>query len=186
MDYLNRINELFKKGYIDLRTKDLLEEYTSRLLDNGVPIIYNLRHLRKHLDIKKKEQEKYFGKERFMLYKEFYIPKKSGGFRKIEAPVLDLEDKQKWIKQNILDKLTVSENAKGFKKHTNIVDNALGHCNKKYVLNLDIQDFFPVYHIRKFIDCLFILGTIVKWHIYFPSFVQMRIMFCHKELQQVP
>ena len=38
------------KGLIDFETKELIEEYNERLIENNVPIIYNLRHLRKFLD----------------------------------------------------------------------------------------------------------------------------------------
>ena len=94
----------------------LIEEYNQRLLSNNVPIIYNLRHLRQLLGIRKRDQEKLFGKNRKESYHNFKIPKKSGGFRCIEAPSEQLKKIQLWIKENILDKFTVSEHAKGFKK----------------------------------------------------------------------
>lgn len=143
MDYTKEIEGLFGKKLISDEAKKRLEEYTNRLTRNNVPIIFNLRHLRIYLDIKKSEQNKFFGVNKYSLYKEFYIPKKMGGFRKIQAPCEALEQKQKWVKENILDKIIFSDNAKGFKKGTNIFDNAVEHCNKKYVLNIDLQDFFP-------------------------------------------
>lgn len=137
------IKELELKGIITKESAQLLEEYTGRLIANSLPVIYNLRHLRKHLNIKKKDQDIFFSSNRENLYKIFYIPKKSGGFRKIESPSRELELIQKWIKVNILEKFKISDCAKGFKKDTCIVDNAICHCNKKYVLNMDIQNFFP-------------------------------------------
>ena len=108
-----------------------------------MPIIYNLRHLRKLLHIKKSEQERFFGKDRQQSYNKFNIPKKSGGVRIIEAPVNDLKAIQKWIKDNILDKFEASKYAKGFIKNISIYDNALPHVNKELVINLDLKDFFP-------------------------------------------
>ena len=138
-----KIKDLESKHIISNTSARVLDEYVQRLTANNVPIIYNLRHLRKLLDIKKTSQNKYFGIERFSSYKTFYIPKKSGGFRKIEAPTQKLELIQNWIKCNILEKFNVSANATGFKKGTSIVDNATCHCNKKYILNMDVQNFFP-------------------------------------------
>lgn len=139
----HKIQELEDKGIITHESADLLEEYSKRLTVNNVPVIYNLRHLRFLLNIKKNTQYKYFGEDRQGSYRVFYIPKKSGGFRKIEAPSQELELIQRWIKSNILEKFNVSDSATGFKKGTSIVDNAACHCNKRYVLNMDIQNFFP-------------------------------------------
>lgn len=141
-DFIN-ISMAFDKGIIDECQKKLLTEYIERLHMNNVPIIYNLRHLRKLFDIPRVEQNKFFGHERSLLYKTFYIPKKSGGYRKIEAPNEKLEKIQCWIKEKILDNFNVSEYAKGFKKGTNIVDNALPHCSKEVLINIDINNFFP-------------------------------------------
>ncbi len=140
---ITKIKDLETKHLISAESANLLDEYTQRLIANNVPIIYNLRHLRKLLDIKKSAQNNFFGTKRESSYKTFYIPKKSGGFRRIEAPTQKLELIQNWIKNNILEKFNVSNSATGFKKGTSIVDNASCHCNKKYVLNMDVQNFFP-------------------------------------------
>ena len=158
MNYLEYIDILQEKRLISTETKELLWEYTNRLIKNKVPVIYNLRHLRKWLNIKKKEQDKLFGKNRNLLYRVFYIPKKSGSFRKIQAPTEFLEIRQRWIKENILDKIKFSDYAKGFKKGTNIVDNARGHCKRKYILNIDIKNFFPNINYSKIFKLFCYIG----------------------------
>ncbi len=140
---IDKIENGFLNNTISYEQKQLLTMYLNRLHSNNVPVIYNLRHLRKLINIHKKEQNRYFGEYRNGLYRTFYIHKKSGGYRKIEAPKEKLGIIQKWIKREIVDKFLVSEYAKGFKKKTNIVDNALPHCNKDVLLNIDIKDFFP-------------------------------------------
>lgn len=40
-------------------------------------------------------------------------------------------------------KLPVNASAKGFLRGESICNNAIGHVNRKYVLNVDIEDFFP-------------------------------------------
>ena len=77
------------------------------------------------------------------MYREFQIPKKSGGIRKIQAPNEELKAIQTWIKAEILDKYSASKYATGFRKGYSIVDNANRHVGKELVINLDIKDFFP-------------------------------------------
>lgn len=91
------------------------------------------------------------------MYYCFKIRKKSGGYREIQAPDCDLLDIQKWIKNNILENIRTSEYAFGYKKKKSIVDNASIHIHKKYVLNIDLKDFFQsisymkIYRIFKYI-----------------------------------
>ena len=151
------LQKAYESGYITQDDMKLIEEYNQRLSSNNVPIIYNLRHLRQLLGIRKRDQEKLFGENRKDSYRNFKIPKKSGGFRCIEAPSEQLKKIQLWIKENILDKFTVSEHAKGFKKGFSIYDNALPHVSKELVINFDLKDFFPsigyceIYKIFKYI-----------------------------------
>lgn len=147
-----------EQGVISQEAYDLIKIYAERLEQNNVPVIFNLRHLRKILQIRKSMQRTYFGEEKGKLYKEFKIPKKLGGFRKIEAPVKDLKVRQLWIKENIIDKVTVSEYAKGFKQNTSIYDNALPHVNKELVINVDIKDFFPSITYREIFKLFIYLG----------------------------
>ena len=151
------LQHAYEIGYISEEEKSLLEEYNQRLTENGVPIIYNLRHLRQLLSIRKSAQERLFGEKRSESYRTFRIPKKSGGVRIIEAPSDELKMIQLWIKENILDKFKPSQYAKGFKKGTSIYDNALPHVGKELVINIDLKDFFPsitygeIYRIFKYI-----------------------------------
>ena len=76
-------------------------------------------------------------------YFEFSIPKKSGEERKICAPSKQLKLVQKKIAQILELFYTPNENCHGFVKERSIVSNAEIHTNKTYVLNIDLQDFFP-------------------------------------------
>jgi len=154
---MEHIEQAFRSGFITEEDKQLLEEYNQRLTDNNVPVIYNLRHLRQLLGIHKSAQDRLFGARKRDSYRTFHIPKKSGGERKIEAPSEELKRIQLWIKENILDKFSVSQYAKGFVKGVSIYDNAVVHVGKELVINVDIKDFFPsiqyreIYKIFKYI-----------------------------------
>lgn len=84
-------------------------------------------------------------------YSQFEIPKKSGGFRVIDAPIARLKSVQQKlaallykcqveIKLGRPPRKTISH---GFKKEHSIATNAAPHKKRRYVFNLDIEDFFP-------------------------------------------
>ena len=137
-----KLIEAFQKGVISEETLNRILEYSERLTSNNIPIIYNLRHLRKIFQIRRKEQDLFFGEQRASLYSCFEIPKKSGGRRFIEAPCDRLKKIQRWIKDEIIDSFSPSEYATGFRKGVSIVDNAQPHVGKELVINIDLRDFF--------------------------------------------
>ena len=76
-------------------------------------------------------------------YTYFEIPKKGGGMRKINAPhgfLRDLQDQLLPILQSLYD---AHPNAHGFIHTRSIVSNATEHANRRWVLNVDLADFFP-------------------------------------------
>lgn len=79
-------------------------------------------------------------------YKTFKIPKRSGGFREIDAPNDELKVIQKRIAKFITNKLKYlpSNNAYGFTKNRNCKLAMEQHQKNgsKYFLKLDIHDFF--------------------------------------------
>lgn len=77
-------------------------------------------------------------------YKEFFIRKKSGGFRKITAP----KTKTFYMLLSALNEIfkafyTPSAYAMGFAEGKSVVTNADIHKNHNYVYNIDLKDFFP-------------------------------------------
>lgn len=117
-------------------------QYALNLCNKNLPIIFDIKHLSKLMGVNYSVLFFYiFNTENF--YKEFKIPKKSGEYRIIDAPSLNLKKIQRWLLENLLINFPVSNCAKGFKKQTNIVDNAKIHVKKKLVYNIDIEDFFP-------------------------------------------
>lgn len=83
-------------------------------------------------------------------YKKFCIPKKSGAPRQISAPIEPLKTLQRRL-ANILyaccDEIDGTNSLRplshGFRKGYSIITNARPHKRRRYVLNLDLQDFFP-------------------------------------------
>ena len=110
----------------------------------------------------------------FILYKipeeekyiEFGIPKKNGDARKIKAPIVKL----KYLQRRLADLLNdcfdeicnKSKHEKslshGFRRKHSIITNARKHKNKRYVFNVDLQDFFPSINLGR------VRGFFVKNH----------------------
>jgi len=78
-----------------------------------------------------------------IYWRQFQLPKRSGGFRVIQTPRVFLKTFQLFILQNILAKRASSTSTYGFTKGRGCFQNASAHLKKKYVVNLDIRDFFP-------------------------------------------
>ncbi|MDB4710305.1 reverse transcriptase family protein [Flavobacteriales bacterium] len=76
-------------------------------------------------------------------YREFSIPKKSGGSRNICAPDKFLTKVLRRINIALSLIHTPTEYSHGFLIGRSIKTNAEMHVNKKYVLNVDVKDFFP-------------------------------------------
>ena len=75
-------------------------------------------------------------------YTTYSIRKKNGKLRTITAPNPILKQCQREIMEH-LNKVPLSDSAHGFIEGRSIVTNAVNHINKKYVLNIDLKDFFP-------------------------------------------
>lgn len=90
-------------------------------------------------------------------YTSFMIPKKSGGERTINKPSDDLKDIQRsivnllWEKQLIIWKeYNIKPNiSHAFVKKKSIISNAGVHKNKRYVFNMDLEDFFDSFHFGR-------------------------------------
>jgi len=81
--------------------------------------------------------------QRHAHYVQFEVPKKKGGVRTLSAPKPDLAKAQRWILENILEKLPVDRAVHGFVKDRSTVTNARPHAGKAVVINQDLVDFFP-------------------------------------------
>jgi retron-type reverse transcriptase len=82
-------------------------------------------------------------------YVRFTIPKRDGTERPIWAPKRRLKAAQRWILQNIVERLPVHGAAQGFLAGRSIRTNAAAHVNAKIILKMDIKEFFPTVTVRR-------------------------------------
>jgi hypothetical protein len=90
-------------------------------------------------------------------YQSFEIPKKNGKLRHINAPQDDLKEVQKRLanalgkfhKEYVEFKNIHINISHAFEKEKGIITNAIIHRNKRYVLNMDLEDFFDSFHFGR-------------------------------------
>ena len=90
-------------------------------------------------------------------YTSFDIKKKNNGVRVISAPNEDLKDIQRKLgyllelhhKAFLKEKNIDNKISHGFEKNKSIITNAAVHRNNKYILSIDIKDFFDSIHFGR-------------------------------------
>ena len=75
-------------------------------------------------------------------YRQFHIPKKSGGVRTITAPDGQLKEILRTLAYIFSELYIPTNEAMAFIPGRSIVDNAMQHTGHNYVLNIDLSDFF--------------------------------------------
>ena len=79
-------------------------------------------------------------------YKAFEIEKRGGGFRMVAQPSRELKLLQRFIVDRLLVELPVHEAAHGYVRGRGIKTNAAAHLHARYLLKMDLENFFPSIH----------------------------------------
>jgi RNA-directed DNA polymerase len=132
-DIIPRLNEI--------EYKEQFESF-KKLSRRKLPYFCNIDHFCNRLNISSR-QIRYFLSKKEKFYRTLEVPKKSGGIREINAPKDEIKIVQRWILNNILYKLKVSDHAHGFVPERTMYTNSIAHVNKNFVLGVDLKDFFP-------------------------------------------
>lgn len=87
-------------------------------------------------------------------YKTFELPKKSGGVRIINSPTGLLKTIQTNLSNALYEAVNSPKREKykyshAFERKKSIITNAKIHRNKRYVLNIDLEDFFNSFHFGR-------------------------------------
>ncbi|HDS1103165.1 MULTISPECIES: reverse transcriptase family protein [Stenotrophomonas] len=145
----NEYSARFTEALISRDGEDYDPSYLSRclsyakgLLERRLPVIFDREHLCALTGYSSRFIESAVGSPH-LFYRNFEIPKKSGGFREISEPLPSLKDVQRWIYQNLLLRIPVSVAAKAFVPGKKLRDGVRFHVGQKFVIRVDIADFFP-------------------------------------------
>lgn len=90
-------------------------------------------------------------------YKSFNVDKKGGGAREIAAPINGLKTIQRKLSRVLYECIEEIERASpqkrplshGFREGRSILTNASLHKRRRYVLNIDLKDFFPTFNFGR-------------------------------------
>ena len=76
-------------------------------------------------------------------YATFDIPKKNGMMRRIDAPTVNVKILQQKLNQVLQSIYSAKPSVHGFVTGKSVKSNALQHLGKRWVFNVDLEDFFP-------------------------------------------
>lgn len=136
-----------EKALLDAQKGDQYIEiclnYARNLLDIGLPVIFDKRHLAGLLGMTLSDLTGLLHTNSNFLYTIKEIPKRNGAKRQIVIPCVLLKYIQRWILDNLLYKIPISNHATGFRKESSILLNAQAHTSQECIINVDLKDFFP-------------------------------------------
>ena len=93
------------------------------------------------------------------LYNIFEIRKNNGQHREIHSPRVSLKVIQKWIGFHLSNaKLGIENHVYGFIPKKSSIDAAAVHCNSKWILSVDVKNYFSTTHIDVVKKALIALG----------------------------
>ena len=118
-------------------------------------------------------------RERQPHYVTFVIPKRSGGERLIMAPKRRLKMIQRRLLELMVEKLPVSTNAHAFRHGHSIRTGAEPHVGKRFVLKLDLKDFFPSVTFAR------VRGLLIAYGYSFPVATTLAVLMTEAERQPV-
>ena len=118
-------------------------------------------------------------RERQPHYVTFSIPKRSGGKRLIMAPKRRLKAIQRKLLALLVEKLPVSDQAHAFRRGRSIRTGAEPHVGKRFVLKLDLKDFFPTVTVAR------VRGLLIAYGYGFPVATSLAVLMTEAERQPV-
>lgn len=132
-----------KKGYSEPLLEAAIEQ-SDRVINSpfSLPSILSLKHLSKRTGIGYLRLRSFINRSNTDAYQKFSIRKRSGGRRFIHIPTSDLMFVQRWINQYILKKIPPHQSSYAFNAGSSIKKCAAKHCGARWLIKLDIMDFF--------------------------------------------
>ena len=132
-------DEKFLEKFGFAEALEMVENYKAF---NKLPFIYDAFQLASFLGLTTRTMFKMFHKGFDSFYFPHTVKKKNGGERQLYSPSTLLKCCQRVILDEILNKIPVSRHATAYKRCWGIERNAKPHIGKKYLLKMDITDFF--------------------------------------------
>lgn len=109
--------------------------------DAGVVPVFSLRHLSVETGAEYSYLRHVVTRSR-EFYEDIALPKRSGGVRPISSPEPVLADVQRWILKNCTSDQSHSPNSYAYRPGKSIKDAAERHLGARWLVKLDLHDFF--------------------------------------------
>jgi len=119
----------------------------TRVVNNRVPVVLTLRHLAQLSGVHYGFLRKVISRHELDPYRSFRLRKRSlpgevARFRRITIPHPPLMAVQKWIASNILAHGHVHDASVAFAPRCTLLEAAQPHCDAKWLIKVDIKNFF--------------------------------------------
>jgi len=137
--------------------KSAVVGYVDKLISKNLPVIFSLKNLAFLLNMEYKDLLSIVNNIDW-YYAYYTIKKKRGGTRRIVVPYENMKNIQRWILEEILEKVSVHSACKGFVKQCGIVDNAKPHVGKNFIRKFDFKDFFESIDVHRVYGIFLELG----------------------------
>ncbi|MCV2421337.1 reverse transcriptase family protein [Paucibacter sp. DJ2R-2] len=137
---LAAVAERYKAPKVIGRYTGYIESFSGK----GLPAILSFSHLASMLGMDGAKLHA-ISFATHLFYREFSIPKKSGGSRRILAPTPILDIAQRWVLKHVLTTgyPTVEECVSAYAKGKSILTHVRPHVEAEQLVKLDFKDFFP-------------------------------------------
>lgn len=158
-EYLENLEKELIDSNEEVKDIEAAKKYAKNLLNLGLPVIFDKQHFALLVGRELSEITKMMAMIETNYYHEAKIVKKSGKMRTLNIPAVSLRLVQKWILDNILYKIRVSQYCNGFCKKKSICTNAQNHLNQDCIVNMDMSDFFPSISQKQIFRIFIIMDT---------------------------
>ncbi|MCK4205972.1 RNA-directed DNA polymerase [Brucella pituitosa] len=125
----------------NLSREEIIEEYRNNIASKGAFVLYDTKHISKILGYEESILHAMSTSPQH-FYREFEVAKKSGGVRVINEPFPTLKEIQRFILDYILCDVEPHKAARAFRKNYTLRGAAIIHKSRRYMLKLDIKNFF--------------------------------------------
>lgn len=108
----------------------------------GYPAVLTLGHLARLTDVPYSHLRQLVERRTPDPYRRFVIAKRSGGTRLICVPEMNLARVQRWLVENILRPVLPHPASMAYCKGSDIVKCAQAHCATRWMIKIDLRQFF--------------------------------------------
>lgn len=141
--YLQELDKLLRENGESEKDICAAKKYAKNLIELNLPVIFDINHFAALIGTSPSVISTMMATIEKYFYTEKHIPKKTGGYRILMIPAMRLRIIQRWILDNILYNIPISDYSMGFSPNRSIVTNAGNHVGQDCIINMDLKDFFP-------------------------------------------